>query len=126
MKTALIAGASGLTGGYCLHLLLHDDAYDQVIALNRRTLPTEHPKLTQHIVDFDRLQAFPEALVKPCLQQARMLAAQDKFALCTMEKNKFLPRHALTISSSPGSKMGNVSEFHAFMRSSFISTAVMV
>jgi len=56
MRTALVAGASGLTGGYCLDLLLNDDAYGKVIALNRSTLPTTHSKLVQHTVDFDHLQ----------------------------------------------------------------------
>ena len=68
MRTALIVGASGLTGGFCLELLLNDDAYDKVIALNRRTLPTSHNKLEQCIVDFDNLQ-----------QSADRICADDVF-----------------------------------------------
>ena len=60
MRTALIVGASGLTGGFCLDLLLNDDTYDKVIALNRRTLSTTHKKLEQCIVDFDKLEQFKD------------------------------------------------------------------
>lgn len=56
-KTAIIAGASGLVGGHCLQLLLNDASYDTVIAPVRKKLPLEHPKLRQHVVDFDDLRA---------------------------------------------------------------------
>ncbi len=46
MKTALIAGSTGLIGGQVLELLLASDQYDKVIAFTRRPL-TAHPKLLQ-------------------------------------------------------------------------------
>ena len=55
MRTAVIAGASGLVGGHCLPLLL--DRYDAVVALGRRTLPLEHPKLRQAAIDFAAVAA---------------------------------------------------------------------
>ena len=54
-RTALLAGASGLIGGHCLDLLLRDPVYGKVIVLARRPLSGRHPKLEQHIADFDRL-----------------------------------------------------------------------
>lgn len=42
-------------GGHCLPLLL--DRYDAVVALGRRTLALEHPKLRQAMVDFPALTA---------------------------------------------------------------------
>ena len=57
-KTALLAGATGLVGHQCLHLLLADNRYEKVISIGRRPLPIEHPKLTQKIVDFDLLDSF--------------------------------------------------------------------
>ena len=54
-KTAILLGASGLTGGHCLDYLLDDEHYNQVTALVRRPLPIEHPKLIQHQVDFNKL-----------------------------------------------------------------------
>ncbi len=52
-KTALIAGASGLVGGQLLDALLDDAEYHQVIALLRRPINNVHPRLEQHIVDFE-------------------------------------------------------------------------
>jgi uncharacterized protein YbjT (DUF2867 family) len=54
-RTALILGATGLVGGLCLDLLLEDAAYDKVIAPGRRKIPLDHPKLEQHVIDFERL-----------------------------------------------------------------------
>ena|SRR5690349_2165017 len=54
-RTALVAGASGLVGGHVLRLLLGSAAYDRVTVLVRRELPLAHKKLTQRVIDFDRL-----------------------------------------------------------------------
>lgn len=62
-RTALIAGASGLVGGYLLRHLLAAEAWNRVVSLGRRRLDLRHPKLTQEIADFDHLDAidFPES-----------------------------------------------------------------
>lgn len=54
-KTALVSGGSGLVGGHLLTRLLHDDAFDRVVAFVRRPLGIKHPKLVQETVDFDGL-----------------------------------------------------------------------
>ncbi|MBP7738534.1 MAG: oxidoreductase [Spirochaetes bacterium] len=61
-KTALIAGASGLTGGHCLEFLLDTPYYNQVHALVRRPLSITHPKLSQHVVDFDDSASIRDAI----------------------------------------------------------------
>ncbi|NUO00917.1 MAG: NAD(P)H-binding protein [Saprospiraceae bacterium] len=61
-KTAVLLGATGLVGGYCLRLLLEHGAYGKVIAFTRRTLPVSHPKLEQHVVDFNLPQTFHHLL----------------------------------------------------------------
>lgn len=53
--TAVLAGASGLVGKYCLEMLLEDAFYDRVVSIGRRLLPFEHPKLAQKLVDFEAL-----------------------------------------------------------------------
>jgi uncharacterized protein YbjT (DUF2867 family) len=58
-KTALIAGATGLVGSYCLRMLLQSDRYAKVTALVRRPLDVQHPKLEQKVVDFDQLATTP-------------------------------------------------------------------
>lgn len=55
----LIAGASGLVGREILQGLLSDDTVAKVHSLGRRELPLQHPKLTQHKVDFKALPALP-------------------------------------------------------------------
>lgn len=54
MKTAIILGATGLTGSQLLDLLLQDERFDKVKILVRRTVGFTHPKLEEHIVDFDQ------------------------------------------------------------------------
>lgn len=59
-RSALLLGATGLVGGHVLDLLLDDPAYGSVLALGRRALPREHPKLRQEVVDFDRVRDFAD------------------------------------------------------------------
>jgi len=56
MKTALIAGYTGLVGQEVLKILLSSKKYSRVIALGRRKIDLTHPKLEQQIVDFNSLQ----------------------------------------------------------------------
>src|SRR5688572_13869269 len=56
-KVALLAGASGLVGGYALDSLLDAPDFARVFAISRRPLGREHSKLANRIVQFDRLEA---------------------------------------------------------------------
>ena len=56
--TILILGASGLVGSKCLQHSLTDTRIDKVIAVVRRDMNMAHPKLTQLIVDFDKLDNY--------------------------------------------------------------------
>nr|WP_263452131.1 NAD(P)H-binding protein [Hyalangium gracile] len=56
-RSALVAGASGLVGGFLLEELLQSPQYREVCSLGRRALPRQHPKLSQRTVDFARLEA---------------------------------------------------------------------
>lgn len=55
MKTAWIAGASGLVGSKLLALLLTDPGYSAVVSLGRRPIDVTNAKLTQCTVDFASL-----------------------------------------------------------------------
>jgi uncharacterized protein YbjT (DUF2867 family) len=55
-KVALLAGASGLTGGYVLESLLVAADFSRVIAVTRRPLAREHARLANRIVQFDRME----------------------------------------------------------------------
>lgn len=53
---ALLIGASGLTGGHCLRLLLKDYFYKEVEIWVRKSTGIVHPKLIEKIVDFDTIE----------------------------------------------------------------------
>lgn len=56
MRTALIAGATGLVGGQLLRQLLDAPEYDRVIALGRRPPDFTHPRLVPVSADFAALE----------------------------------------------------------------------
>lgn len=62
MKTALLAGATGLVGREILRLLAQDDQISEVRVLVRRPLPDKErsPRIRELITDFDRLHEHPE------------------------------------------------------------------
>jgi uncharacterized protein YbjT (DUF2867 family) len=62
MRTALVAGSTGLIGKQLVNLLVVDPLYDSVIALSRKPLDIRHPKLKNLIVDFDQLATYAEEL----------------------------------------------------------------
>lgn len=47
-----------MIGSHCLKLLLSDDRFDEVVAVLRRPLDIEHPKLRQVIIDFDKMNNY--------------------------------------------------------------------
>ena len=67
-KIALVAGATGLVGGFLLKALLDAPDYTRVYALTRRLFGKEHPKLANRVVIFDRMA-----------EQLKGLVAQDAF-----------------------------------------------
>lgn len=61
-KTAVLLGATGLTGNYLLSLLLEDTRYEKVRIIVRKSINQPHPKLEESIVDFKNESAFREAI----------------------------------------------------------------
>ncbi len=61
-KIALVAGATGLIGSQLLELLLKDNRYKKVIALSRKPLSSNHSKLENVVIDFDKLSEHPDVL----------------------------------------------------------------
>lgn len=55
-KTALVAGGSGLVGGFLIRQLLQDADWDNVISLGRRRLGLEDRKLREQVVDLEKLE----------------------------------------------------------------------
>ncbi|HEY7404274.1 MAG TPA: oxidoreductase [Candidatus Angelobacter sp.] len=57
-RTAVVLGASGLVGGFCLRALVDDPDYTRVLTFGRRELPAvTRAKVTQRIADLAGLSA---------------------------------------------------------------------
>ena len=61
-KTALVLGATGLIGNYCLNYLLGTSGYGKVRVLTRKKLDLRHPKLEQYQINFDKLESYRSLL----------------------------------------------------------------
>lgn len=59
-KTALLFGATGLVGGFCLEQLLQHPAYACVRTLSRSPVKRAHPKLEAHTLDLNELENSPK------------------------------------------------------------------
>ena len=55
---ALIIGGTGATGRDLVNVLLSDPDYTHVVSFVRRSAGISHPKLTEHIIDFNELDNF--------------------------------------------------------------------
>ncbi len=56
MKSAILLGATGLTGGYLLKILLNDPNYNKVKVFSRSSVGFEHEKLEEHLIDLLKLE----------------------------------------------------------------------
>ncbi len=84
-RKALIVGATGLTGGYCLQALLDDPSYAEVIALVRKPLLKTHRKLREVSTNFKNLD-----------QISSQLNADDVFCCLGTTIKKAGSQHAFT------------------------------
>jgi uncharacterized protein YbjT (DUF2867 family) len=53
LKTALVAGATGLIGDLLTHQLVESSTFDRVKVLTRKALTWQHPRLQEILFDFD-------------------------------------------------------------------------
>ncbi|MEK8132196.1 oxidoreductase [Paenibacillus filicis] len=63
-RTAIVAGATGLVGRELVRLLLAHPSYARVVALVRRESGRSHPRLIEHRIAFDRLEAETDGLLE--------------------------------------------------------------
>ncbi|WP_142784725.1 NAD-dependent epimerase/dehydratase family protein [Changchengzhania lutea] len=57
-KSAIILGATGLTGGLLLKALIKDSRYDAIILFGRKTCGIQHDKITEYLVDLFELEHY--------------------------------------------------------------------
>ena len=60
MKTAIILGATGLTGSILLQKLLEDPRYDKIKLFSRSSAGIEHPKVEEYLVDLFELEKYAD------------------------------------------------------------------
>lgn len=60
MKTAIVLGATGLTGSFVLEKLLKDKRYSVVKVFTRRSLEISHEKIEEHILDLFELESIAD------------------------------------------------------------------
>lgn len=116
-RTALVAGATGLVGRHILQGLLADDSVAAVHTLARRELPSGHPRLTQHRVDFKALPALPrvdEAFIA-LGTTIKAAGSQDAFRAVDFDAVLAVARAAKAAGTS---RLGVVSAMGANARSS--------
>lgn len=63
MRSAIVLGATGLTGGYLLNILLKDPKYSKVILFSRSSVGFQHDKLEEHLIDLLKLEKYMEAFI---------------------------------------------------------------
>ena len=60
MRTAIILGATGLTGGYLLQEILGDPLYSKVVLFSRSKVAVKNDKIEEHIIDMFKLEEYGE------------------------------------------------------------------
>ncbi|GAA4276618.1 NAD(P)H-binding protein [Aquimarina mytili] len=55
-KTAIILGATGLTGGILVQQLINDDRYNKIKLFSRKSAQISHPKIEEYIIDMLELR----------------------------------------------------------------------
>lgn len=59
---ALLVGATGLVGSEIIHYALNDARIEKLIVFTRRSTGLSHPKLVEHVVDFEQLASWRHLL----------------------------------------------------------------
>ncbi|WAC00909.1 NAD(P)H-binding protein [Lacinutrix neustonica] len=62
-KSAIILGATGLTGGILLQQLLKDARYSKIILFSRNTCGINHVKIQEHLIDLFQLETYKKEFV---------------------------------------------------------------
>ena len=60
MKTAILLGATGLTGGFLLQKLLDDPTYGKVVLFSRSPVAVKDDKIEEHFIDLFKLEEYGE------------------------------------------------------------------
>ena len=105
--TAVVIGATGLTGNFVLSELLKDENFKTVRILVRRNMNIAHPKLQQEIVNFNDIDDFTKKfgegdVIFSCVGTTQKKAKGDKIYYATIDHD--IPVNAARIGVSKNLK----------------------
>ncbi len=60
MKTAIVLGATGLTGNILLEKLLNDPSFEKIKLFSRSSVEIDSPKIEEHLIDMFQLENYSE------------------------------------------------------------------
>lgn len=69
-KTAVVIGATGLVGNQLVKLLTNLDEYEKIKIFSRRSTGFKNEKIEEHLVDFDELKSWENAVTGDVLFSA--------------------------------------------------------
>jgi uncharacterized protein YbjT (DUF2867 family) len=101
-KTALLLGATGLTGSFLLQELLQNNNYSTIHVYVRTKLNIQHEKLQQHIINFDELETAVQATDVFCCLGTTIKKAGSKKAFEKVDYQ--YPLKIATLQYKAGSK----------------------
>jgi uncharacterized protein YbjT (DUF2867 family) len=118
MKKAIVIGGTGMVGAQLIKQLTENESYSEIISLVRRTSGTTHPKLSEHVINFDQPESW-SSLVKgdvlfstlgTTIAQAKTKEAQFKvdftyqFTVAEIASKNEVPNYVLISSAGADSK----------------------
>ncbi len=107
MKTAIILGATGLTGNILLHKLINDDRYDKIKLFSRKSAGVTHAKIEEHIIDMLKLSDHTKDFVADevfCCIGTTNAKTPDKNLYHTID-------YGIPVSAAKLSKTNNINTF---------------
>jgi uncharacterized protein YbjT (DUF2867 family) len=107
LKTAIVAGATGLVGEQLLNQLMSDHAYGKIIAVVRKPLAVAHEKLEQVVTDFGEL---PQVLGQLKADHGFCCLGTTIKQAGTQEK-QYIIDHDYVVAFARGCKAAGVSRF---------------
>lgn len=122
-RKVLLAGATGLVGGFLLRGLLDDATVGEVHALVRRELAIRHPKLVTHQVDFRAIPLLPpvDEAYLALGTTIRQAGSQAAFRAVDFEANLAVAKAALAAGAK---RIGLVSANGASVNSSIFYSRI--
>ena len=83
LKSAIILGATGLTGSILLEKLITDDSFEKIVLFSRSSAGKDNPKIEEHLIDLFELQkhadAFKADVVFCCIGTTKAKTPDNEF-----------------------------------------------